>query len=367
MNIGIDISQIVYEGTGSARYAHGMLNAIAEYGDDHTWHLFFAALRQQLPPSVKKLLKKKNIKLKQVPIPPRALHYLWNQYHKVDISAFMSNLDWFITSDWSQPPAKKTKVATLVHDLAFKRYPQAVPPMVRDAQERRLSHAVKESALLFTLSDATKLDLVEYYPSVNTDSLITLYPGVMVEKQTEEVQQKTLSKYGITGRYILTVGKIEPRKNLKNLIQAFSQIKEEDITLVIVGPKGWEQIDTNLHPRIRFTGYVSDKELYALYQSAYFFIFPSIWEGFGYPLVEAMSLSCPTAASNTSSLKEIGEEASCMFDPHDVESIERALNKMIGDSQLRQELIDKGLKRTRSFTNEAYYQNLITALKTHKT
>ena len=362
MNIGIDISQIVYEGTGSARYTQGMLEAIAEYGEQHTWHFFFASLRKPLPPFVKKLVKRKNITLKQTPIPPKALHYLWNRYHKVDLSTLTGKLDWFITSDWTQPPSRNIKVATLVHDLAFKRFPQAVPPLVRDAQELRLSHAVHESALLLTLSDATTLDLLEYYPAAASRQMTTLYPGVNVEKQDDETCKKTLVKYQINGRYILTVGKIEPRKNLKSLIQAFSQISEGDVTLVIVGPQGWEQIDTNLHPHIRFTGYVSDKELYALYQSALFFVFPSIWEGFGYPLVEAMALSCPTAASNTSSLKEIGKDAAYMFDPHNIESIERAINKMMSDDQLRTELIEKGLKRAQSFSQKAYYHNLITAL-----
>src|SRR5690606_39016178 len=131
----------------------------------------------------------------------------------------------------------------------------------------------------------------------------------------------------LSDKYILTVGKLEPRKNIQRLIEAFSTL-QTDYQLVIIGPQGRGEIPQSPDPRVIFPGYVSDDELRTLYLYATAFVYPSLYEGFGYPVVEAMQYGCPVVTSNTSSLAEIATDAAILCDPNDANSIARAIEQM---------------------------------------
>ncbi len=361
MKIGIDISQIVYKGTGSARYNAGMLDSILKYDTENSWTFFFSALRRNLDTNLHKQLSKRHYQLKKYPLSPKMLDLLWNKLHLININSLIGDQDWVITSDWTQPPANSC-LATLVHDLAYKRFPEVVPEQIRKVQEQRLNWAKKESSLFLALSKATKQDLMELM-NIPPEKIKVLYPGIEIPTVEQKDSNETLKRLQLSKPFILSVGKIEPRKNIGRLIQAFSQLHLDTVKLVIVGPEGWDTIDQKAHPNIKFTGYLSDTELFALYRACLFFVMPSVWEGFGYPVIEAMMSGAAVATSNTSSLKEISEGAAILFNPLEIDDISATLKKLLENEKLRADLSAKGLKHSAQFSPENYYNNLITILQ----
>lgn len=363
MKIGIDISQIVYEGTGVARFTEGLVDAILRYDKNNEWIFFFSGLRKKLNEELEKKIKRSRHKLIKWKLPPSLLSLLFNDLHK--FSPFTS-LDWFITSDWTEPPTR-IKKATVVHDLVYLRYPETVDKRIKLQQRKRLNLVKKESRVIFADSKSTKDDLVKFL-EIPIDKIHVIYPGVEIQKPTSNQIKKTLEKYQLDNKsFILTVGKIEPRKNIKRLIEAFTKLPKNSTNLVIVGPKGWgTDFDVSIHRNIRnrvfFLGYVSDEELYSLYLSCIFFIYPSIWEGFGYPVVEAITLGTPVATSNNSSLAEIGKDVTLLFNPFEVDDIKNALQRMIDDGELRKKLSEKGKERSKFFNWKNYYEKTIKVL-----
>ncbi len=368
MRIGIDISQIVYEGTGVARFTRGLVESILQYDTHNEWIFFLSSFRKKPDQNLLSKIQEKGHKIFSIPLPPTILSVLWNDLHIMNIDSLIPRLDWFITSDWTEPPAH-IKKATIVHDLTFMRYPETVEPSIISVQQKRLNRVKAESQVIFADSQSTKDDLSTYLTL--EDKRITInYPGVTTKKQSSDAIYEVLKKYKINKKFVLSVGKLEPRKNLHRLIDAFITLDNQEIELAIVGPKGWDKDTENQYKNvtnIKWLGYISDENLFALYQSALFFIFPSVWEGFGYPAVEAMQLGCPTALSNTSSLKELGNNASVLFDPWDVQSIKMTLHTLITDDTLRNELKMKGLKKADSFTWKKYFDTMIDVLQKQST
>lgn len=363
MRIGIDISQIVYQGTGVARFTDGLVNAILKYDKKNDWLFFFSSLRRKLDKRLEYRIVSSRHRLKKLRYPPTALSFLWNTLHGGDLINLTGPLDLFITSDWTEPPTKSIKKATIVHDLVYLRYPQTVDPKILNVQRKRLGWVQKESNVIFADSNITKDDL-ESYLKIDEKRIHVIYPGVETEKITNSNTETLLKKYNLSKPFILSVGKIEPRKNLKRLITAFNRLAMSEITLAIVGKLGWENLDDSLLTNnVRFLGYVPDPHLYLLYSSCLFFVYPSIWEGFGYPVIEAMKLGAPVATSNTSSLKEISQDATLLFDPFDVKEIASAIKTLIKNKKLREDLKKKGLERSKIFTWKRYYDEMIRILQ----
>jgi len=364
MKIGIDISQIVFEGTGVGRFTHDLTETILSNTDKNEWTFFFSSLRQSINPHIKSAIKNKGHRLCEYKIPPTALSFLWNTLHRLKIEKLVGNLDWFITSDWTEGPSNMKK-ATILHDLVYLRYPETVHKAILKTQKLRMKWVQKESKLIFADSISTKDDAISLL-RINKDKIVVNYPGVSIKKPNVEDVKETLTKFNLKNPFILAVGKIEPRKNIKKLINAFAMLNQKNIDLVIVGPQGWDnqtskkQSQTN---NIKFLSFVSNNELSSLYSSCRLFVYPSLYEGFGYPVVEAMSLGAPVATSNTSSMKEIAEGRAELFDPTNVNSISRCISRMINDDALKNKCIKAGIIRSRDFNWKSYYDNIVSCLK----
>lgn len=367
MRIGIDISQIVFSGTGVARFTEGLVSAILKYEKDNQWYFFFTSLRKKLEPDLEGRILNSNHRLIKLPLPLTLVEFFFNDLHSFSKVLtknlkFLSNLDWFITSDWIEPwlPIKK---ATIIHDLVFKRYPETVHPKIIKTQEKRLIHVKNESKIIFTDTYSTKKDLINFF-KINSQKIFVNYPGVEVFQPTKTTIQNVLKKFQLfEKKFILTVSKIEPRKNLKRLIYAFNQLKNNEVDLVIVGEYGWGEKIKNENKKIKFLGYISDTQLYSLYSSCLFFVFPSIWEGFGYPLVEAMNFQIPIVCSNALPIKEIVKDTALFFNPFNINDITDKMKKMIKDNKLRNQLIEKSKIRRKNFSWEKYFKKLIKILK----
>lgn len=364
MKIGIDISQIIYEGTGVSRFNEGLLDAILQYDTENKWIFFFSSFRRKMKEKLLQKIYTRRHSFIRWKLPPTALSLLWNDLH-IFPPGFSSKLDWFITSDWTEPP-RNTKKATIVHDLVFKKYPETVHPKILNTQEKRLKWVAKESDRIFTDSESTSADLEKYY-QINPSRITLNYPGVTITHKDLDKKdiQPILEKYNITPPFIFTVGKIEPRKNIERFISAYkSLLTQQNLPeLVIAGMEGW---DTKIEQdeNIKYIGFVSDLELAALYKSALCFIMPSIYEGFGYPVLEAMAHGCPVATSKNSSLGELAEDGAALtFDPFNTEEIADAIHTLVSDSGLRKELQAKGLEKSETFTWTRYIDTLLTTLK----
>ncbi len=369
MKIGIDISQIVYQGTGVARFTEGLVKAILNNDKKNQWRFFFSSLRSELNKDLGEKILQKGHQLVKWKIPNTFLSFLWNDLHHLSKSfmtyfSCFNDLDWFITSDWTEPPLT-IKKATVVHDLVYCRYPETLAKKIRKTQEKRLTLIKEESRLIFVDSKTTRDDLINFI-KIDKKRVVVNSPGVDVTKPSKGQMKKTLNKYHLKKPFVLTVGKMEPRKNLGRLIEAFQKLNNRDIDLVVVGPKGWQEVNNitiKQYNNIKILGFIEDTELYSLYSSCLFFIYPSLWEGFGYPIIEAMKLAAPIACSNTSSLKEIADGAALFFDPFNVVQITQSINELTRNKSLRENLIIKGKEKAKIFSWKNYYNKLINLLE----
>lgn len=363
MKIGIDISQVAYKGTGVSRFTRGLVEAVLKYDNNNEWVFFFSSLRKQLDYDLKLKIKNRGLQINDYPYPSKLLTFLWNKFHIFKIDNLIKNLDWFITSDWTEPPSSYKK-ATIVHDLVYKRFPETLSPIISKNQERKLNIVKKESKAIFADSISTKKDLISYL-DIEEYKITVNYPGVNIIKTDTTYDQKTLKKYDLNKKFILSVGKIEPRKNIQMLIDSFIDLNLRQLDLVVVGEYGWGPNIKNFE-NVKYLGYVEDKELFSLYKSSLCFIYPSLWEGFGYPIIEAMASKTPVATSNISSMKEISDNSTLLFNPFNKSEIQNAIYKLVNDENLRKNLIRKGTNTFQKFTWQNYYNKMINKLESQE-
>jgi len=233
-----------------------------------------------------------------------------------------------------------------VHDLTYKRFPELLQKETLENLERQMAREVALSDAVIAVSESTRRDLLAFY-QIDPSRVFTVHSGVSVPETSEPVE-------GLPRRYILFVSTIEPRKNLDVLLDAFDALRRSgyDGSLVVAGKIGWKA--EALAERLRAPGvvhldYVNPSQLTTLYRNADVFVFPSIYEGFGFPLLEAMAHGIPTIAAQSSSLPEIGGDASIYFDPRNAPELATQLRRVLDDGGLRRDLVAKGHERARQF------------------
>lgn len=275
-------------------------------------------------------------------------------------SKYSKKFDLIHYLDYSSPYINmKTPFITTIHDLSFYKYPETFSYGSMKIKQILTPKSIKRADKIIAVSESTKRDIVRLFPEAD-EKIRVIYQAVTGFNRVEnrnEVKQVT-SKYGITGQYILGVGTIEPRKNLKSLIKAFKQVhkKFKDIKLVLVGKKGWlydeffSQLDKDdLKDNIIYTGYVEQEDLKYIYSGAECFIYPSLYEGFGLPPLEAMSCGVPVIVSNSSSLPEVVGKAGILVNPLDIDEITQSIINVLSNINLKNKLIDAGLEQSKQF------------------
>ncbi len=176
MKIGIDVSQLAYSNTGVANYLENLVRELIKKNDSE-YVLFFSSLRRSVPPSVNEFVKNPNVSLKTFKFPPAVLNLMWNSIHKFPVETFIGPVDLFITSDWTEPPTKKAKKATILYDLIIYKYPKETDNKIIKVQKKKLSWVKKESDLVFCISDSTKNDAKEIL-HIDKTKLKVIYPGL---------------------------------------------------------------------------------------------------------------------------------------------------------------------------------------------
>lgn len=377
MKIGIDISQTAYAGSGVARYTIALVESLLNAHSEHEFIFFFSSLRQNPPKELVKLIQFPHV-LKRFYFPPFLLSQVWNELHILPIERFIGPVDVFISSDWVQPPVKKAKTISIVHDLVMYVHPETstikthldlrkmqVRANIVDTQKKRLHWVVKEVDCIIADSKSTKNDLEKILKVTNKDILV-VYPAVSVSKKSLS-KAHIKQKYELHRPYILTVGKLEPRKNIPLLIKAFiSSGLTETHDLVIAGAQGWGDLKLNipdeLKNAVKFLGYVPDDDLSSLYTYAELFVYPSVYEGFGYPVLEAMQCGTPVATSHTSSTGELADSYAHLFDPNDMHAISQMLVTLVKNEQVRKKYVSKAQTYALSFTQEKFAHHLLKAI-----
>lgn len=334
MKVGIDVSQMAYPATGVAVYTKNLVENLIKSGGDYV--LFGSSFRQR---------KKFDVfpQAKIFPFPPTILEFVWNRIHTLPVESLIGKIDVFHSSDWTQPPTRAKKVTT-IHDLIVYKYPETSHPNIVAAQKRRLAWVKKDCDKIIAVSKSTKRDIVE----------ILHIP----ENKIEVIYEATTMKKGAVKKpsrpYILAVGTQEPRKNIGRLIQAFQRLKNKDIDLVVVGKYGWGHNNLKFEIKnLKMLGYVSDGELANLYTNASVFVYPSLYEGFGIPILEAFNCDCPVITSDVSSLPEVGGKAAIYVDPLSISDIAEKIEWLLSLNSIKKsEIITAGRLQAQSFSWE---------------
>jgi glycosyltransferase involved in cell wall biosynthesis len=217
-------------------------------------------------------------------------------------------------------------------------------------------YSIKKATKIITISKSSRNDIIKAY-GVNESKIAVVYPGVKPVLDTKFMDREELAKkFNIEGGYVLFVGTLQPRKNVGKLIEAFSKLKN-NVMLVIIGKKGWQYEDILTAPqkfgvdnRVKFLENITDEELPSFYKHAKCFVLPSLYEGFGLPVLEAMQYGCPVITSNTSSLPEAGGDAALYVDPNNVNDIAEKIEHVLEDEKLRGEMIKKGYEQVKKFS-----------------
>lgn len=339
MKIAIDISQIIYD-TGVSVYTRELVKNLVALYPNEEYILFGGSLRRG------EELKQFADSLKQKAvfnrISPTMADILWNKLHVLKIERLVGKVDIFHSSDWAEPPTNCPKVTT-IHDLAPLLYPKLTDPRIVDTHRRRLYWVKNESSAVIVPSNATKEEVI----NLGVDGKkIKVIPEALrgdIKKVSIDEIEKIKKKYRISGEYAISIGN-NPRKNTSKIISAFEKSKVEGKIekLVVVG-----RVDGNTTSGVIFTGHVPSSDLSALYSGAELLLYPSVYEGFGLPILEAMKCETPVVTSNISSMPEAAGKAGVLVNPDSVESIAEGILKALKD---KKNLIKLGLEQVERFS-----------------
>ncbi len=362
MHIGIDYTAAVRQGAGIGRYTRGLANALLELDHENEYVLMVAG-RGAAPPGPEQFPR--NVRLRNLPLTDRHLAILWHRLRvPLPVEALVGRVDLFHSPDFTLPPAWCARTLVTVHDLSFLRYPQGADRGLRAYLTAAVPRSVRRADHVLADSQNTREDLIGLL-GVPADKITVVYPGVEARFRPLD-DPATLSavreRYRLPERFILHVGTLEPRKNLERLVEAYALLPQRGISthevgLVLAGGRGWlyegvfkvvERL--GLGDLVVFTGFVRDEDLPALYNLADLLVFPSMYEGFGLPPLEAMACGTPVVASNTSALPEVVGEAGLLVSPTDVQALAEAMVSGLQDEGLRARLRARGLEQARRFT-----------------
>jgi glycosyltransferase involved in cell wall biosynthesis len=358
--IGLDYTAAVHQEAGIGRYVREMTQALIRLRPDADLRLFAAGAggreSASSPPAP----------LYPSRLSERTHNRLWHRLRlPLPVEWWTGRLDLFHAADFALPPTlPRTRTVLTIFDLAYEFYPDETMP----GMARYLSAVVPRSARradhVITISEASRIDLINCY-GLSPDKVSIAYPGVesRFNPQPDPDRQAALrARLELPDNpIVLTVGTLQPRKNHMTLVEAFVRVADAThVVLVVAGGEGWaydavkkRAADLGLGGRVRFVGFVPDADLPALYRLADVFVYPSLYEGFGLPVLEAMASGLPVVTSSRSSMPEItGPDAGLLVDPTDPDEIARAILSLLGDSQLAADLRARGLERAKTFTWE---------------
>ena len=368
IQIGIDGNEAnVQDRVGIGEYAFQLLSYFEKISQNTTEYQFYVYLKHKpgadLPPARKGW--------KYIVIKPERL---WTQ---IGLPFFLythkNDLDVFFSPTHYAPRFSPIPTVVSVMDVSYLHFPETFAKKDLYQLETWTRYSVKNAQKVFTISTASKNDIMKFYNKKNNDVIVT-HLGIkaidtdITKKSMEEIQKK----YNLSKNYFLFVGTLQPRKNITRLIEAFALLKNKysEITLVIVGRKGWKYDEIieaptkyNVTDSVLFLDFVPDEDLPSLYANAIAYVLPSLYEGFGLPVLEAMEYDCPVITSNISSLPESVGEAALSVNPANVTDISDIMETLLSDEELRKNLIKKGHEQIKKFSWEKTAKETLAVLE----
>lgn len=360
--IGIDVTSALTQGGGIGRYTRELIRALVSINSTDELHFFSARLPDSTP-LTESLPSAVNVSYHPAPLSERWLYRLWYRARlPVPVQWATGPLDLFHSPDFVLPPTSGSIPTLLtVHDLSFLHYPETFPDALVNYLNRIVPWSVNRATHILADSIATREDLLSLW-QIPAEKVTVLYSGVNEQFRPLEDSRKIVAvrqKYGLEERpYVLAVGTVQPRKNYQMLIRAFRPVAMQlPYNLVFAGGKGWldEEMKSEverqgLKERVRFTGFVADEDLPALYCGASMLVFPSLYEGFGLPVLEAMACGLPCIISDASSLPEVGGDAAIQLPPTNETMWAEAMLGLLTDENKQAEMIEAGFSQVRSFS-----------------
>jgi glycosyltransferase involved in cell wall biosynthesis len=363
MRIGIDVRTLSGHFTGDRTYWRGLIQGLAAIDTANEYVLYTRLPVDGEPPKVGS-----NFTWRTIPTPTNDA--LWMQFafpkalraDAIDIAHTQYNTPFL---------GMPCPVITTVADISFALFPEHFVPKDRFILNRFVPGSMRRAARVIAVSENTRRDILRQYKHhISPDKVVTTLLAAdarFVPPTTQESARQTANnKYALQGHpYVLAVGVLQPRKNMETLLDAFALVKLGPLApphlLVIAGKRGWknEELDRRLKAlppevveQIVFAGYVPDDDLPALYGGADAFCYPSLYEGFGLPPLEAMACGCPVLCARTSSLPEVVGDAGLLLPASDSDAWATALEKLLGDAKVRERWSHRGLERARAFSWE---------------
>ncbi len=378
MRIGIDYTAAARQRAGIGRYTRELVTSLLRVDESHEY-VIFAAIggleNERWKREAHKLrsIGASRLTFRTMPLSDEWLARIWHRLRlPVPVEWLIGSVDVFYSPDFVLPPTRPgTQALLTVHDLSFMRYPETFVPPLRRYLARVVPRAIARADLVLADSAHTRFDIVEFFDHPS-DQVKVLYSGVdprfCPEREPGERDHLQV-RYGAGAQpYILSVGTLQPRKNYVRLIQAFAELNRADLELLIAGGKGWLYdpivAEAARHKQVKLLGFVDDADLDALYRQAALFVLPSLYEGFGLPVLEAMACGVPVVCSNASSLPEVAGEAALMFDPLDVEAMVEAMTQALQDEHRRTAMLERGLAQAAQFTWRRSARRLMSILTT---
>ncbi|PID84724.1 MAG: glycosyl transferase family 1 [Chloroflexi bacterium] len=362
MKIGIDVTSAVMQGAGIGRYTRELVQATLAADKANEYVLFSApppddhALAQIFPLS-------RRITHKIAPVSEAWLYRIWYRARlPVAVQWFAGQVDLFHSPDFVLPPVRGGIPTLLtVHDLSFVHFPEVYPAILVNYLNKVVPWSVQRATHILADSAATKHDLMALW-QVPDEKVTVLYSGVNAAFARVEDEGKITAvrqKYHLGEEpYLLSVGTVQPRKNYQMLIQAFAPLADHiPHNLYIAGGKGWlydemmaEIEKQRLTERVRFIGFVDDEDLPTLYSGADLYLFPSIYEGFGLPMLEAMACGVPVIAADVSSLPEVGVETAVLLPPDAQTQWTQTIAAVLSSPHQQEQMIAAGYRRAQKFS-----------------
>ena len=358
MRIRIEISGLANKSlSGVANYTKLLTEALDQAGDTDVRAAYFDFLNRQPNPqlSLKKPLEKNSL------MPLRIYAKLQSYGFAPPFDFFLPKVDLTIFPNFATWPSVRTKYrAAVIHDLTYLYFPEVVEAKNLPHLRRVVPRSIEQADFIITVSETVKAELVKEFSLPPEKCVVTTVPpdATYFQKNTNEIHKK----YGVpTKKFIYFIGNLEPRKDLPTLIEAYRKLPastKEEYSLVLAGGNGWKteksrQSLAKAHEageNVIHVGFVDSKDTAAFYQQASLFVMPSIYEGFGMPILEAMASNCPVIASDIPVLREAAGEAALFAKVGDSDSFSQTIQHLLHDIPLQQELINKGKKQLDHFS-----------------
>ncbi|HEY4384462.1 MAG TPA: glycosyltransferase family 1 protein [Ktedonobacteraceae bacterium] len=369
MRIAIDYTAAIRQGAGIGTYVRNLVGAMLQQDSSDQYTLLTSGRSSPERP----FPEAENVRGKNIFIPDRYLNVLWYRWQiPLPATIFSGQVDIYHGPDFVLPPlGKHVKKVVTIHDLAFLEHPEYAVPSLAEYLRKVVPAAINSAHVVATVSAEVSRTLNKHFQTP-MEKMVVVPNGVAPHFRRINdpiILGATRHKFELKHPLVLGVGTMEPRKNHLGLIKAFYQAQQKKggpAMLAIAGGQGWLYEETRqlvtelkLEKKVRFLGRVSDLELITLYSMADIFAFPSFAEGFGIPLIEAMACGAPVITANVSAMPEVVGDAALLIDPHNNDELAAAINKLLVNEGLREELREKGYQRAREYTWEASAQKML--------